>query len=170
MNSRQDLIKRYRQALEAPLADRKSYKDFRESVRDLETREDQFVGRTLSNTKRYWALFAAWLWDPPAYHRYFRFCAKCALPPRSNPLAPLVMRRSELSPRASQTKTARSAAVSSSYLTLYQKVRVSAGPVRSDAVALPIFRRAAVRAHQRRGTRTWPGRAVICNADDAKEL
>ena len=115
MNSRQDLIKRYRQALEAPLADRKSYKDFRESVRDLETREDQFVGRTLSNTQRFFALYTIRLWDRPAYHRYFRFCVVCALPPRSNPLAPpLVMRRSDLSPRASQTKTAISVAVSAS--------------------------------------------------------
>ena len=115
MHSRQDLIKRYRQALEAPLADRKSYKDFRESVRDLETREDQFVGRTLSNTQRFFALYTIRLWDRPAYHRYFRFCVVCALPPRSNPQAPpLVMRRSDLSPRASQTKTAISAAVSAS--------------------------------------------------------
>lgn len=115
MNSRQDLIKRYRQALEAPLADRKSYKDFCESVRDLETREDQFVGRTLSNTQRFFALYTIRLWDHPAYHRYFRFCVVCALPPLSSLLAlPLVMRRSDLSPRASQTKTAISVAVSAS--------------------------------------------------------
>ena len=99
MNSRQDLIKRYREALEAPLSDRKSYKDFRESVRDLETREDQFVGRTLSNTQRFFALYTIRLWDRPAYHRYFRFCVVCALPRRSNPLAPPLVMRDALTSR-----------------------------------------------------------------------